>query len=539
MRARTSPGLVVVLALAGCSIRPCDEAKLGRLADMLEDRSPSGRDAALDALADACPRMPKGLASSLEGWFGSKGWLELLEQTGRSRFDDPVYVELRSRTCPLSGSAWDAAIHAHDRDAAMFEACGLQRYNLIAEGETFAFEDLDAFVLYQWLTEKGIDEPLARRVARALLSTHWSPDALMDACRDQQQRCALALERASMSLPRASRLLPSVAFGERTQLWVGRDAVLVGDERVPTPDTAASVSLPLRAALAGKDPRVLILADASLTFGMVAEHWLDAVVAGGTEFELAVFAAEGLQAIALTPAQSWFAPAARERETEWRPPPPELWLSSAALELRDEGRTSASLTRACPGARCLDLDALEQAFGEPLRASSDRTLALRIDRDVPYETVVALLSWVRGRTSGATIVDTNPPLYWHTGSTLVLGDAKVERKPGRDRSMPPTDELLAAYAAKRAPLRACLLADPAFMAGEAEFLALVWASQHEGALMSIGVGDDALASPELRACIGSELDIELAAPHSTLTRFILDFGGQLLVPIRFELDRTK
>ena len=107
-------------------------------------------------------------------------------------------------------------------------------------------------------------------------------------------------------------------------------------------------------------------------------------------------AAEGLQAIALTPAQSWFAPAARERETEWRPPPPELWLSSAALELRDEGRTSASLTRACPGARCLDLDALEQAFGEPLRASSDRTLALRIDLDAPYETVVALLSWIRG-----------------------------------------------------------------------------------------------------------------------------------------------
>jgi len=44
----------------------------------------------------AATRPSKGLASSLEG---------------RSRFDDSVYVELRSRTCPLSGSAWDEAIN--------------------------------------------------------------------------------------------------------------------------------------------------------------------------------------------------------------------------------------------------------------------------------------------------------------------------------------------------------------------------------------------------------------------------------------------
>jgi len=476
--------------------------------------------------------------------FGPKGIAERLSSDRRSRLDDPEYVQLRRRVCPAQSSAWQDAVVSVDRDANVFELCQLQRFELLSETETFAFEDLDAFVLYQWLMERDVEEGIRRQVASALLSTHLSESELVAECRDKGRRCALALRQRNVDLPSSHELLPDASFEGMTQLWLTRDAVLVDDRRVSAEPTSGE-PLAARAALEDTPERVMIFADASLPFGLVADRWLDAIANGAREFELAAVEPAGLKALSVTPARAWFEPSARELIAEQLPAGPVISLEMNQLEVWVGAKLVHTMSLRCTEPSCIDFDRLAREL-DAVKQGAARAVQLRVSREVDYGTAFSVLSWAWRRTcsSPAAVwgevcerwtVDTDPPQYWHRAASVSLADASIEPEPREDSKPSPMPGLLNVYADERERLEACLLADQAFWAaaGPAETLRLIWSFQSERAALRLGTKDEVWASPELQGCFCEVLGVEPAAGRLR-AQFMTEDSISLVMPVRFD-----
>lgn len=553
--------------MGGCS-KPCDEDGLRAASQALEDRSPEGRRLGLNALGQACPGMPSGLRMGLVAAYGETA-ADLRASMYAKRAADETLAKLFKRTCPRTEAERDQALEAEDRAAATRQTCRLDRFGVLEPNELFVTRDLDAFLLYQWLTASRIDEALARTVARNLMAVGAGDQELKALCYDNGSGCAVLFARAGVRLARSTVDAP---LRESVELRVSPTEVAVEGEHVLTlsegrPSDSAfdhHVAEPVRLAMlrhartarerADRNQeewhhRLSLVADASVPFGTIADALFSARKAGYDEFGFVVGSQhQGAAVVYVSPPLAWF-------EFDLSPT-----RKAGPLQLSFVVHATDVQVRATDVDETLHVDAVAQRVAALKKQFPHETVAtFRVDPDVSLQRLVALIDTVRGENCllGAmgdqvpaaclfwqTIVDTNPSLYFNVdvAHTFALGEAKVLRskvlrsKVLRSARVPSGEGLLARYEKARASIRTCLAAEPEFMARlrTRDLISVDIGVSPTDSKQVVGLVRPAERWPDTieKRCILTPLGIETMAPRS---RDHIDLATSVVIPVHFDV----
>lgn len=573
--------MTVLLALVfvpACGKR-CDKAGLAEAAEAMQDRSAAGRQLAFKTLGTACPALPTALGESLVAGYGDAP-ADFASTVYASRFDDPGYADVRKKTCPVEKDAWRAAIESDDRDAAVFEVCGLERYGLLNDGESFAYPDLDAYVLYEWLKRGRNDLEVARTLVRGLMTVTADEEELLAGCLDAGVGCRAAASRMRLDLPTTSTTEP---LRDGVTLVLTPEAVKFDGEVVAEVSAGEGfqhhVSPPLLDVLRKEadrgraqaeeqmmewEGRIRLLADGRAPLRDVADVLFTANKAGLTQYQLVGLSDGRAVGVAVNPPRDWIEglePPRGERATRLEV---DVHANEVQTTISDNSSAFAA-TGDCdeaPG-ECFDTDALEAWFKQVKVSHPDTPVAtFNIDPDVRLQTVMMLIDAARGRDCRMydlmdevppeclfwlPIVDLNPGLYFaiDLDKKVTLGDTKTRTvnekvKPRRVNEK----DILERYDENREALARCLEENEAFRRDSGtppSYQLMFGSSVSETNPIALqvwdGEGDDPFADADLHECMSQAMGASLEI--GTRATFTPRVEVELTLPITVETSPKK
>lgn len=569
-------------ALAGGCSR-CDAEGVEEAATLMQDRSIPARKAAFAALGQACPGIPTGLGESLAASYGGLS-PDAASTVYAGRGKDRGYARALRAACPVDEDTWRDAVTSEERSAAVYATCDLQRFGLYEAGESFAMDDMDAVVLYSWLEGARADQATARRLVRGLLASVGTPSDVMHRCLARGTACEAALKRYAMRPVLTSSDAPLPAA--EVFVTLSPDAIVVNGETLTKLDagklTEGSIErgqiTSLRTFLDGRRAQrrelldtpgmtpedetmaIVVAAGSDTPAGLVLDVLFTAARAGWTEMALMGISGDEGAAIRVTPPIAWLAgerPAMR-RASE----PMIVQVDPTGITVDGVGEPTRLTATECDDHDvCFDQPAVATALAEAHRQYDDQTVfTLQVADGVPVASMAAVIDLARGTDCKLAsvydalpaecqfihaVVDGKPPRNWRTGvaHTLSLGAATAKTY-HEDR---PTNRhqarVLAQYEQVRESLRACLLADEAFVA-HAEprpFSILYGTDRGSKTEMRVLLGDMAgpeyepWSSPKLNACMASALGVSPADAEVGGTRFLTEQARfEVRVPIQLD-----
>jgi len=568
-------------SLAGCG-QQCDADGLSAAADAMGDRSMEGRRVAFTKLGEACPGLPSMLGHSLMASYGGQP-PDLAAQVYAARNDDRGFVRARSSACRASKEAWNEAAQQSDRSAAVFAACDFQRFDLLEDGEVFDFEDMDAYILHDWLLEHRADRAVARRLVRGLLVATGVPHAVMTACVHDDRGCENAFAAYSMHAAQVSSRRPS--FPPDTIVVLGPHELFVDGEGVATLDGGHFASdvvheheiAPLLAVLKGEkakgeakaekngevwEGRLVVAAGEGAPFESVLEVLYTATQAGYHNHHLLASHRGSGALVPVYPASSWAPGMGPDRVARGGAKQLEVTVSSRQIQVRRrDTETTVFDIGDCDDALCFDVKAvqeeLERRHGEFEGEEPERSWVVRVSEGVTLGTLVALVDAGLGEdckiigydTEVANdchylfpIIDSTKGMSWRKKyrDSLALEEGKTRRAAADRRKGPPLKKIESIYESSKADIRKCLLEDEEFMSNVYDGgTVVVLFGADEGPDTEVSLlnramtgRDSSIASYELAQCVGRIYDMA-PADLSDTEKLLQRYQSDLEFRVRF------
>ncbi len=560
--------LSLAALLAGCTPEPCDDDRLRAAAD----RQPELSDVAyIEEIAAACPKMPPGLRDTLRvttGQVPADAMVRILER----RDQDRDWKALTERTCPPSEGTPPNEL---SRDAAERQRCNLDRYGILAPDDPYAWTDLVAFNLLEWLQGVGVAPELARDVVLPLLTKSATRAELEAMCLQGRGGCEAMMAKRGIRAPSSTSDEPLHAGIEVTltpaAIRVGHDEIMSLHEGRAA-DPTVHVLGPLRDAIDaiiadetdGGPLALQLLADADTPYRTVVDVLFTASKAGLDSTQLVVLDAGQARGLSVFEPRAWRRPSGEPKDA----PPAATWVTVTAdavtLRVTDDTthrETTSTLARRCePGSACAR--ALTAAAQRVKAQRPHETLA-HIDADdgIRLQQVIDVADALRGPdcrgrsfetgdpVSDACllwqpVLDATPGLFFHVDrrGRITLGEPTVRAsRLGHDVPAARADELRAKVTEGIAELTACVDGSPEILRaleGESDRLVVMYGPAEDDPTQTVArVFVHGFLEDPTQRCV---LDV-LGATADTRTRK-LDFLGaaswEVSVPLVFD-DETS
>ncbi|MEZ4449746.1 MAG: hypothetical protein R3B09_09710 [Nannocystaceae bacterium] len=224
-------GLLTLTLLAGCTpARPttlgCDHAALLALTEALERdvRTTSAETEALRALGVACPGLPSSYVRVLRRSYRPMDW-----DAPFVPYDERMFMH-NLRVCTADPAAamraYEVSADSEEQARIIHDACGFARLGVLDPGEVLLHDDTLTFFALAVLERDGVDQPLLRRLGRALMTGVAPLPVALRRCRERgtSDACVRALRLRGVEPPiSTARRRKSVDHEPR--LLLGRDAI--------------------------------------------------------------------------------------------------------------------------------------------------------------------------------------------------------------------------------------------------------------------------------------------------------------------------